>query len=346
MPGGTIDALRALRELHLDRDCGPPTQARVGNEAKQPRKRRTDPIFTGVLNTDKDATVVVDHLKSLASLDYRYADVERLVVQPEVELYYEIRGSAGPALVLVNNFFMLSPAWRTFTSQLESKYRILSYDLRNQGGSSRTPTNPSWNDHVADLRAVVDNSGFESTYLLGTSASALLCRDFAIRYPSTVKGLILAGPALGATGMERPRRMTESWLTTLDNLGMPALFDQMYPSVFGSGFIESVGTPGYLALREGFLMLHSRDEIRCGLAGALQASPDVSLLEELTVPTLVLVGDDDCLVSASAAEEIAERIPMGRSRIIRGAGHLPFLEATDEFERLVDEFVDEIEARR
>jgi pimeloyl-ACP methyl ester carboxylesterase len=61
------------------------------------------------------------------------------------------------------------------------------------------------------------------------------------------------------------------------------------------------------------------------------------LLEELTVPTLVLVGDDDCLVSASAAEEIAGRIPMGRSRIIRGAGHLPFLEATDEFERLVDE---------
>jgi 3-oxoadipate enol-lactonase len=234
---------------------------------------------------------------------------------------------------------MISPAWRTFTQHLQSEFRILNYDLRNQGASSRTVSAPSWSDHQSDLRILLDAFDIESSFVLGTSASAILARDFALSDPDRVDGLVLVGPAFSASSIERQRRITKSWLQTLEAVGMRGLFDHIYPLVFGGELVESVGAAGYLALRQSFLMLHSLEEIRASVSLGLEGSGDPRLLAELRVPTLVVVGDDDYLVSASSAHDIAGKIPDGQVSVIPRAGHLPFVEATAVFEHIVAEFI-------
>lgn len=284
-------------------------------------------------------------MTSIDELDFRYNDSERIRTAADVELYYEQRGN-GPDLVVTNNFFMISPAWRSFTARLESTSRILSYDFRNQGASTSGRADPTWADHLDDLARLLDAREIDSAYLLGTSISALLCRDFALARPDRVRGLVFAGPAISPWGKRRFRRVIKSWLKTLDHLGMQALFDQIYPLVFGDKMIEDNGTPGYLALRESFLVLHSQEQIKSSLTVSLSVDSDPKLLTELAMPVLLVLGDDDFGWSASAAEEMLRLVPDGRCTVLPRAGHLPFLEATEGFERAVAEFIAETEAGR
>ena len=102
------------------------------------------------------------------------------------------------------------PAWRIFTEELARRNRVVTYDLCNQGASTRVDDEPSWEDHIADALGVLDACGIEQTFLLGTSISAVLARDIAIAYPDRVLGLILVGPAIGPRGMRRHRRVMKS----------------------------------------------------------------------------------------------------------------------------------------
>jgi 3-oxoadipate enol-lactonase len=279
-------------------------------------------------------------------LNFQYLDLPRVQSTGGTNLYVESHGQ-GPAIVVLNNFFMASPVWRGFTSRLVEHHTVVSYDLRGQGGSTTEEVgNPTWNDHLDDLHAVVGSQGLDRFYLLGTSISAVLCRDYALRHGGSVAGLILAGPALSPWGHRRHRMVIKSWLSTLRGQGMQALFEQMYPMVFGDKMIETVGTPGFLALRESFVVLHTQEQVEASLTVSLECDTRPSILSELEVPTLLMVGDDDFGWSASAIEQMRTLVDDLSVVEIPLAGHLPFLDATERFEHEVAGFVATVEARR
>ncbi|WP_454561925.1 alpha/beta fold hydrolase [Mycobacterium haemophilum] len=281
---------------------------------------------------------------AIDDLNFQYLDTPRLSVGDGIELYAESRGS-GPAIVVLNNFFMVSPVWRSFTGRLAEDHRIVAYDFRGQGGSSAGVRTPTWDDHLADLDAVVDTLGGEQVYLLGTSMSAVICRDYALRHPAKVRGLVMAGPALSPWGNRRGRRIVKNWLEALRAHGMVGMFNQMYPLVFGDLMIENMGTAGYLGLRESLLMLHTQDQIEASFSLSLECDTDPELLRGLQVPVLLMTGDDDFGWSRSAVEAMHDLVPDLTTVEIARAGHLPFLEATAEFEDGVAQFVTAIEAR-
>ncbi|MFK0288006.1 alpha/beta fold hydrolase [Streptomyces sp. NPDC090499] len=255
-----------------------------------------------------------------------------------VELHYETRGS-GPDVVLLNNFFMDSSSWRAYTADLEESCRLIAYDLRGQGASVRTGGQVVWQDHVDDLAGLLDGLGVERAFLVGTSFSALLARDFALAHPDRVHGLILAGPALSPWGERRHRRIVRSWITALDGVGLAALYDQMYPLVAGDKAAEKAGTVGFLGRKQSFLSLNTPDEVRQGLEASLAAPADPQLLTQLHQPVQLFVGDDDFALGPSAVEELVKLLPDARAVVVPGAGHLPFLEYPDRFQHETAAFV-------
>ncbi|MFD0381908.1 alpha/beta fold hydrolase [Streptomyces stramineus] len=132
------------------------------------------------------------------SLDLRYRGKGRCRTTTGADLYYESVGS-GPPLVFLNNFFIVAPAWRNFTSRLAQDHTVVTYDLRNQGVSTPGPGEAHFDQHVEDLRDLLDHLALDAVHLVGTSASTLICRDFAIRHPERVRSLVLTGPAFSPT---------------------------------------------------------------------------------------------------------------------------------------------------
>src|SRR5436190_13232747 len=113
----------------------------------------------------------------IESINLQYNNNAPIALPDGAHLYYEEYGE-GERLTIVNNFFLIAPLWKNFTNTLRGRQRITTFDLRNQGGSSSVEGEMSFELFIEDLKAVLDYLQIETTYLLGSSTSTLICRDF------------------------------------------------------------------------------------------------------------------------------------------------------------------------
>jgi len=281
--------------------------------------------------------------KTIDAFDLKYG--ENLLPTPGGgELYYERRGQ-GPELTIINNFFIISPLWRNFTTRLVQRNHILTYDLRNQGASTCVEPELRFESHCEDLAFLLDAMQIERTYLLGTSTSTLICRDFALAHPDRVKGLILVGPLFCPYGSRRRKYLTQSWLNTLETGGTKALFSHIYPLVYSDRTIENGGAPAFLALRERFLALNSYEQVHQNLKASLTTDDDPRKLSGISCPTLLLAGEADFLACPSSLAAACKLLPSARMQILQFSGHIPYFEATAGFEAAVQDFIDATENR-
>jgi 3-oxoadipate enol-lactonase len=281
----------------------------------------------------------------IEAYDLGYDSMESLQREDGVELFYEVRGEGNP-LTIVNNMYIVGPLWKNFTGRLVENHKIITYDLRNQGASTPVDGDLTFADHVDDLLALLDVLEIEKTYLLGTSMSTLICRDFALAHPERVAGMVLLGPVFNPLGSKRRKYLTKSWLRSLECSGPRGLFDHFYPLVFGDHTIENGGSPAYLALRDRFLALNSHEQLRKNLSASLTTKDDPAQLARVTCPTLVGAGEGDFLCSPTSLDGLAGLFPDAQSMMVPYAGHVPYFEATDHFEELVADFVASVEERR
>jgi 3-oxoadipate enol-lactonase len=266
--------------------------------------------------------------------DLRYEGSERCRTRNGGDLYFETYGE-GPPLVLLNNFFIIAPAWRNFTTNLRERCQIVAYDLQNQGGSSQPGASFPFSGHVTDVVDLLDRLEIEDAYLLGTSVSTLIARDVAASHPGRVRGLVMVGPAWSPFGPLRYRLLIKDWRARLAAGGPIALFNYLYPLVFSDRAIGEGGRATYLALRERFLALNSQEQIDACLAGAAEAESDGDNGHQ----TLLMIGDGDAFWSASTLAAACAAQPSAEGVVIPDAGHLPFAEQTDGFETAVLDFV-------
>lgn len=279
----------------------------------------------------------------IPELDLRYEGTGRCRMADGTELYFELHGDEGPLITFLNHSFLVGPAWRSVTDQLSQRFRLLFYDLRNQGASSRCTEQYRWADHGDDLLALLDHVGAPRSFLLGTSSSTLLARDFALAHPDRVSGLLLVGPAFSPYGSRRRRMQTKSWLAAVRRDGTVGFYDQLFPLVLSDYTQEQGGTSMFMGLRDAFLAVHSAQQIEWNLQAELTTDDDPEKLRRLACPTLLLVGDGDFLWSPSSLEEAARLIPRSSTHVIRRAGHLPYFEASDEFQAVCGDFVERCE---
>lgn len=283
--------------------------------------------------------------ENLSRLDLTYReDTPRIATREGVELYYESRG-AGTPITLLNAFFLTSPSWRVFTEELEKDYRLISYDLCNHGASTHVGEEPTWDEHMADLIALLDKLEIESTYLVGVSTSTVMARDMAIKHPDRIKGVVLAGPVFGPKGMRRQRQVQKAWLRTLESHGIAALYEHLYPEVFSAEMNEFLGAPGFLGFREAFSALSTVEDLVNGLNRSMKDEHKPEMLAGIQAPSLVIVGDDDFLLSPTGAEQLAAQFPNGRAEIMPTCGHVPYVDDAESFQALMRKFIEEVEGR-
>ncbi|AXG77944.1 alpha/beta fold hydrolase [Streptomyces paludis] len=284
-------------------------------------------------------------IENMARLDLSYRDdAPRIRTREGVELYCESRGE-GTVITPLSNLVATAPIWRGFTQELAQHHRVLVYDLCNHGASSRVEKEPTWEEHGADLIAMLDALEIESTYLIGSSTTTVFARDMALWHPDRIKGLVLSGPVFGPQGMRRQKQLQRNWLRTLESHGLAAVFDHLYPEMFSSEMNEALGTPGFLGLREAFMAVSDPKELAQSFKSAASDNHSPELPPRIAAPTLVVVGDDDLLLSPTGARELAEQFQDGTCRIIPKAGHQPFFDDAGAFQEIILEFIKDVESR-
>lgn len=278
-------------------------------------------------------------------IEIPYEDHEPIPAGGGAQLYYETYGTeTGPALVTVNNFYLIAQAWRGLTGALTDRVRVVAWDLRGQGASKRGDGPLRWDDLVEDIRVVLDHLGIERTYLLGSSISCLLTRDFATRYPDRVIGCIMQAPAFSPYGSRKRDMISTSWLQTLAAYGLDELWQQLYAEAYGGEIQEELGSVGYLMSRQMFTQVHTKEYLKELIELSFGVADGPEPLRALTGPVLVQIGDADFMWGASQAQDTLELLPRGRLDVIPRAGHVATMEHPEEFADSVRRFIDAVEA--
>ncbi len=255
-----------------------------------------------------------------------------------VTIGYTDRGEGLP-VVLLHAFPLHRGMWHPQVESLARSYRVITMDLRGHGESDAPLWRYSVQQVADDVRGLLDHLSIRQAVFAGLSMGGYVLFALYRQDPRRVRALILADTRAQADTPEG-RAARFHLAQTAYRQGPGAVADVMIPKLL-SPATHQANPDLVLQVRA----MIERTDIS-GIAGSLMAMADrpdsVSLLEQVTCSTQVIVGDLDVATPRADAELLAERIPGARLAVIPGAGHLSNLEQPDRFTDVVRSFLSDL----
>jgi 3-oxoadipate enol-lactonase len=252
----------------------------------------------------------------------------------DVPMAVDDAGSGLP-VVFLHAFPLHRRMWEPQLAALMHECRCVLPDLRGFGDSVARPPY-SMDRYADDIAAVMDMLLIDRAVLCGLSMGGYVALAFWRRHPERVRGLVLAdtrATADTAEGAERRREL----IGVARSSGAAGVADRQVTGLLGR---TTRSKQPELEERVRQIMAANRPE---GIIGALEAMlerPDSTpTLATITVPTLVIVGEEDALTPVADARALHQGIAGSRLEVIAGAGHLSNMERPAAFNTVLSEFV-------
>jgi len=256
-----------------------------------------------------------------------------------------LSAGSGPALMLVHGLLGYSFSWRFTIPALAQHAAVYAIDMLGTGFSDRPPgLDCSLKASAERLLMFTDKTGLARCDLLGTSHGGAVATMAAALAPDRFRRLILVDPV-------NPWSAHGKWLSVfLSHPLVAPLFLSLAPRVriLDEFYLRRVfGDPRRIPpdSLEGYRKpMRIPGAYEYGLAVLRSWNRDLRELESMLpriahLPTLLIWGSLDTAVNPASAAPLQQRFKNCRLVMIEGAGHLPYEEAPEEFNRAVTEFL-------
>lgn len=266
------------------------------------------------------------------------AAMPTLTLTDDAELHYDVDGE-GPVVTLIHPGLWDMRTWdREFRRLVEEGFRVLRYDVRGYGGSSR-PLPGATYSHVRDLSTLLETAGIVQTALVGCSMGGGIALDFALEHPERVWAVVLVATGLG--GYE-PTEEEEEWDA---NAYGPVLAAIEAGDVEGAldlelGIWASLGFEDQGGRRIREIAFDNIHQLTMDETGKERPDPPAAhRLGELDVPTLILDAEHDPPYQHRIADLLSREIIGAHSFVVEGADHVVNLRRPERFDELVIPFL-------
>jgi pimeloyl-ACP methyl ester carboxylesterase len=252
-----------------------------------------------------------------------------------VGLWVEQAGE-GEDVVFVSGLADEGACWVDQVSGLSDRYRITTFDNRAVGRSDVPEGEYRIADFAGDTIALLDALELERVHLVGSSMGGAIVQEVALARPERVRSLVLNGT--WCRGDRFLHEIFRSWMWTArksDGLRDFLVAVNLWcfaPRIWNEGTMD-----GWLDAAEASPSQQSVDAF-CRSAEALVHHDSADRIGAIAAPTLVTVGELDLVLPPRFSEAIVERIAGSRLVVVPGAGHQPFQEQPDEYNRLLADF--------
>jgi pimeloyl-ACP methyl ester carboxylesterase len=253
----------------------------------------------------------------------------------QVRLSHEIRGSHGPFVVMLHGLGSRGADWVLQIEALQDDYQMVTADLRGHGTSPSTPGWPTVGDLAEDVAGLMQQIGAPRAHFVGLSLGGGVALQMAVDFPDQVASLTIVNAAATlrvpfrrlpsafvriALLLSGQRRRLGEWVAA----GLFPRDDQQQLREVAAERIADNLRRNYLQAIIAILRFNLRRQVR-----------------QISAPTLVVAGTLDQTVPMRPKLELARSIPGARLEVIEGSGHGTPLDAPDEFNRLLLEFLSE-----
>lgn len=248
-------------------------------------------------------------------------------------LGYDEAGN-GPVLLLVHGFPLDRTIWSEQLRELSDIRRVVAVDLRGRGKSPAIATDGWTVDLYADdVAATIESLSADKVDLAGLSMGGYVVMAFWRRHQEKVRSLLLIDTKAEADSAEA-KEGREKTAALVREKGTGELVEALFPKIFAPMTGDEVkakvrtmfeSTSGETAAADA-LAMRDRTDWTPDLAG-------------ISVPTIVIQGNQDALMPAEGARAMTEKIPGAKFVTIENAGHMAPLENPTAVNRAIREFL-------
>lgn len=238
-------------------------------------------------------------------------------------------------VVLLHAFPLNATLWRPQVEAAPKGWRFVARDLPGFGSSS-APAVESMDAMARGLLRMLDALGIERAVIGGLSMGGYLTLALYRMAPERFSGMILADTrATPDTDQQKDGR--RKMLATIAETGPAGVADEMLPKLLGA---TSRRERPELTDAVRAMILGNKTAAIAGAVKAIMERPDSTpLLASISVPSLILCGEEDVLTPPADAEALHAGIPQSRLVLLPEAGHLSNIEAPEAFSTAVQDFL-------
>jgi 3-oxoadipate enol-lactonase len=256
-------------------------------------------------------------------------------------IHWRAEGTGTPVLLIMGHLYS-SAMWYPLVPDLARRHRVITFDNRGTGDSDTTG-GVTIEQLTADALAVLDAAGEARAHVYGVSMGGGIAGEFAMAYPDRCLSVTL-GCTLLKTDRETRGRSRRPFVYYLPGWLVKWLMRRLgKPEAYGSA------APREAALRDMAMLAKDRFTMR----GAREQNSAITnyvttrerARERITMPTLVLHGDEDALVDVKHGRELAEILPHAELVIYPGAGHNYLVASGGKANRDFIDFIERVDAQ-
>ena len=273
-----------------------------------------------------------------------------LTTDDGVNLAFEDTG-AGTPVVFVHEFAGDLRSWEPQVRFLSRRYRCITYNARGFPPSDVPDGTGAYSQDRArdDVLAVLDGLDIEHAHIVGLSMGGFATLHFGLAYPERARSLVLGGVGYGAEPDQQARFHGEADANAefLRTRGMAA-FAEDYAAGPTRVQFQNKDPRGWREFAE-MLAEHSAAGSADTQQGVQKKRPSLydltDRMEALTVPTLIISGDEDwpCLVPNILMKRT---IPSAGLLVVPNTGHTVNLEEPAAFNAALADFFAQVDAGR
>lgn len=223
--------------------------------------------------------------------------------------------------------------WHPQLAHFGASRRTIAFDYPGYCESDPAPEGTTRDDYASAIISAMHELGVDRAHICGLSLGGVVAIAMHHAAPERCASLILAdtfavhpeGRAIYERGVAGSRD-----LPAMAEARADVLIAQPADPKVRREVVETMSRIDPLAYRIG--------------AEAVWLADQRDRAGQIGVPTLVLVGDQDLVTPVELSNELVDLIPDARMQVIAGAGHLGNLEWPNEFNRIIEDFIAELEA--
>lgn len=254
-----------------------------------------------------------------------------------IEINYQLEGDGDETIVLVNG---LADDLETWVLQMDdllgAGYRVLRFDNRGVGRTSAPPGPYTSRMLADDTKALVDELGLSRFHMMGISMGGMIAQEYAINYGGDLKTVTLActyaapGPFCS--------RMFSMWADMAPVNGVPFIMRDVTLWAFTVPFFED-REDELKEFEAGMSELAMSTDAYLAQLNVIQTHDTTNRLGSISVPTLVLAGEEDILIPVRLTKRLYGAIP-GAEWATTTGGHACVWEHPSAFNRALLSYVD------
>ncbi|MFC2118627.1 alpha/beta fold hydrolase [Bacteroidota bacterium] len=264
--------------------------------------------------------------EAISNLEMGYINIDN------DKIFYESSGK-GSVIVFIHDGLVHREIWDSQFSYFSKEYKVVRYDRRGYGNSSAGTV--EYTD-IEDLNSLLNHLKIDNACLIAMSSGGRLAINFTLKYPEKVTSLILVGAVVGGFSY------TEHFYSRGGHLASGLSRSEIQEYYVNDDPYELYKENVYAKEKVLHLVKTNPRRGHGSRSNVPPSKPAFKRLNEIAVPSLILVGEFDIPDVHAHAGVINAGILNSKRDIINKSGHLIPIEQPELFNNKVKEFFNKL----